>query len=230
MFRPRDGGRFGFAVPHMATNCGVTSSLAVSLASALSPEAFMVTLQHYIRTVMLSTDAKIIKLWVGNQPSSHTRWCYRHDSEQLLNHAKKPLSRITLADLQSFAQALTARGLAPISHVRTLAAVKSLFGFCSGCGTWLSVRPRNWCCPATRIAWRNGFSLRKLFNGSSPPKQNHVIAFFCGCSMPAACACRKPATCSCAIFMLEATPARLRYSERTAGRGRFPCPRSFGRN
>ena len=80
---------------------------------------------------MLSTrDAQIIKLWVENQPSSHTRWCYRHDSEQLLNHAKKPLSRITLADLQSFAQVLTTSGLAPIYRVRTLAAVKSLFGFC----------------------------------------------------------------------------------------------------
>ena len=79
---------------------------------------------------MLSTDAQIIKLWVENQPSSHTRWCYRHDSEQLLNHAKKSLSRITLADLQSFAQSLATSGLAPISRVRTLAAVKSLFGFC----------------------------------------------------------------------------------------------------
>jgi len=91
----------------------------------------MVTLQHYIRTFMLSTrDAQIIKLWIDKQPSSHTRWCYRHDSEQLLNHAKKPLSRITLADLQSFAQVLTTSGLAPIYRVRTLAAVKSLFGFC----------------------------------------------------------------------------------------------------
>src|SRR5437763_7230912 len=90
----------------------------------------MMTLQHSIRTVMLSTDAQIIKLWVENQPSPHTRWCYRHDSEQLLNHAKKPLSRITLAELQDFAQTLTNSGLAPISRVRTLAAVKSLFGFC----------------------------------------------------------------------------------------------------
>src|SRR5260370_14151523 len=80
--------------------------------------------------MLSSRDAQIIKLWVENQPSPHTRWCYRHDSEQLLNHAKKPLSRITLADLQSFAQSLASSGLAPISRVRTLAAVKSLFGFC----------------------------------------------------------------------------------------------------
>src|SRR5712691_10603131 len=80
--------------------------------------------------MLSSRDAQIIEIWLEKQPSSHTRWCYRHDSEQLLNHAKKPLSRITLAELQNFAQALTASGLAPISRVRTLAAVKSLFGFC----------------------------------------------------------------------------------------------------
>ena len=35
-----------------------------------------------------------------------------------------------MGDLQSFAQSLVVSGLAPISRVRTLAAVKSLFGFC----------------------------------------------------------------------------------------------------
>jgi hypothetical protein len=35
-----------------------------------------------------------------------------------------------LGDLQSFAQSLVEVGLAPISRARTLAAVKSLFGFC----------------------------------------------------------------------------------------------------
>ena len=83
----------------------------------------MVTLQHSIRTVMLSSrDAKIINLWAENHPSPYTRGCYRFDSERLLDHVKKPLARITLADLQSFAQALTSSGLAPISRARTLAA------------------------------------------------------------------------------------------------------------
>ena len=53
--------------------------------------------------------------------------CYTYDSERLLKFAKKPLARITLADLQSFARHLIDLGLAPISCVRTLAAVKSLF-------------------------------------------------------------------------------------------------------
>jgi site-specific recombinase XerC len=41
----------------------------------------------------------------------------------------KPLSRISLGDLQAFAQTLVVSGLAPISRARTIAAVKSLFGF-----------------------------------------------------------------------------------------------------
>src|SRR2546428_764738 len=75
-------------------------------------------------------DAQIIKLWVERHRSSYTRYCYRFDSERLLNQAKKPLSGITLADLQSFAQSLASAGLAPISRARSLAAVKSLFAFC----------------------------------------------------------------------------------------------------
>ena len=80
--------------------------------------------------MLSSRDAEIIGLWVEKQHRPHTRGCYRHDSERLLNHAEKPLCRITLADLQSFAQELANSGLAPISRVRTLAAVKSLFAFC----------------------------------------------------------------------------------------------------
>src|SRR5713226_8472779 len=75
-------------------------------------------------------DAQILELWLDRQPSQHTRGCYQRDSARLLAHARKPLVRITLDDLQSFSRSLIALGLAPISRARTLAAVKSLFGFC----------------------------------------------------------------------------------------------------
>jgi len=39
-------------------------------------------------------------------------------------------SEVTLGDLQGFAQSLEDDGLAPISRARTIAAIKSLFGFC----------------------------------------------------------------------------------------------------
>jgi cyclic pyranopterin phosphate synthase len=74
--------------------------------------------------MLSSRDAKIVRLWLEKYPNPRTRWCYQIDSERFLNHAEKPLARITLADLQSFAQELTRSGLAPISRVRTLAAVK----------------------------------------------------------------------------------------------------------
>jgi integrase/recombinase XerD len=77
-----------------------------------------------------SKDNRIINLWLERQPSPHTRSCYRRDTVRLLAKLRKSLNRITLGDLQSFAQSLTSSGLAPISRARTLAAVKSLFGFC----------------------------------------------------------------------------------------------------
>src|SRR5262245_3306644 len=89
----------------------------------------MMTLQAAHKDVMLSSrDAEIITIWAEKYPNRYTRSCYRFDSERLLKHAKKPLSRITLADLQRFAGSLASAGLAPISRVRILAAVKSLFG------------------------------------------------------------------------------------------------------
>ena len=77
-----------------------------------------------------SRDSHIIELWLARQGSPHTRGCYRRDAARLLAHVSKPLNRLTLGDLQSFAQSLVEDGLAPISRARTLAAIKSLFGFC----------------------------------------------------------------------------------------------------
>jgi site-specific recombinase XerD len=75
-------------------------------------------------------DSKIIDLWLASHPNAGTRSCYQRDSARLLAHVRKPLGRITLGDLQSFAESLIEAGLAPISRARTLAATKSLFGFC----------------------------------------------------------------------------------------------------
>src|SRR6476661_5222830 len=73
--------------------------------------------------MLSSRDAEIIRLWVEKYPNMHTRCCYQFYSERLMKHAKKPLSRITLSDLQSFAQELISSELVPISRVQTLAAV-----------------------------------------------------------------------------------------------------------
>src|ERR1035438_1030130 len=75
-------------------------------------------------------DAQIIGQWLQSQASPHTRDCYRRDADRLLNHVCKPLNRIGLCELQSFAQALVDEGLAPVSRARITAAIRSLFGFC----------------------------------------------------------------------------------------------------
>jgi site-specific recombinase XerD len=78
---------------------------------------------------MRYSDAQIIDLWLGSHPSPHTQGCYRRDSARLLAQVEKPLSRITLVDLQGFAQSLNCSGLAPISCARMLAATKKLIRF-----------------------------------------------------------------------------------------------------
>src|SRR5262245_10567605 len=84
-----------------------------------------------IRTVMLSSpDRKIIELWLARQASPHTRACYRRDADCVIEELRKPLKQIGLADLQRFANTLADSGLAPISQLRTIAPVRSLFGFC----------------------------------------------------------------------------------------------------
>jgi len=80
--------------------------------------------------MLSSRDSRIISLWLESQASPHTRGCYRSDVARLFAHIAKPLNRMALGDLQSFSQSLVRAGLAPISRARTLAAVKSLFGFC----------------------------------------------------------------------------------------------------
>src|SRR5215472_16662946 len=72
-----------------------------------------------------------MELWLQSQASPHTQSCYRRDAARFRAHVGKRLTAITLGDLQGFAQFLNCSGLAPISRTRTLAAVKSLFGFCS---------------------------------------------------------------------------------------------------
>ena len=76
-----------------------------------------------------SRDSHIIELWLAKQSSQHTRNCYRCDVQRTLSYSTKPLTDIVLADLQRFSQSLIEAGLAPVSRARTLAAIKSLFGF-----------------------------------------------------------------------------------------------------
>ena len=80
--------------------------------------------------MLSSSDSTALTLWLNSQTSPHARSCYRRDADRLLAHVGKPLNDIGLGDLQDFDQSLVKAGLAPVSRVRTLAAIKRLFSFC----------------------------------------------------------------------------------------------------
>jgi integrase/recombinase XerD len=79
------------------------------------------------------TDAQLIGLWLHGR-SPHTARAYRADARRFLDLLGKPLASITLADLQSHADALDADGLRPATRHRQLSAIKSLFAFASRIG------------------------------------------------------------------------------------------------
>ncbi|MGA2442066.1 MAG: tyrosine-type recombinase/integrase [Tepidisphaeraceae bacterium] len=74
------------------------------------------------------SDDQLLDLWLHGR-SEATQRGYRADADRFLQYASKPLHRVTLADLQGWADALEATGLQPASRRRFLAAVKSLFSF-----------------------------------------------------------------------------------------------------
>ncbi len=72
------------------------------------------------------TDGQVLALWLHGR-SKHTQRAYSAKAERFLSFSMKPLVRISLSDLQSFADSLT--GLAQSSKAQTLAAIKSLLAF-----------------------------------------------------------------------------------------------------
>jgi integrase/recombinase XerD len=74
----------------------------------------------------VATDDHLIALWLHGR-SPHTQRAYRADADRFLAFVIRPLTIVTLGDLQAFADSLA--GLAPSSRARTLAAVKSLLSF-----------------------------------------------------------------------------------------------------
>ena len=73
-----------------------------------------------------ASDDQLVALWLYGR-SSHTARAYRADASRFLVAAGKPLARVTLADLQAFAD--TSAGAGPASRYRALSAVKSLLAF-----------------------------------------------------------------------------------------------------
>lgn len=77
---------------------------------------------------ILNPDLKLIEMWVHGK-SIYTQDQYRRYATQFLRFVDKPLSQVTLADLQAFATGVADKGLADASQRLILSAVKSLMAF-----------------------------------------------------------------------------------------------------
>lgn len=80
-----------------------------------------------------SDETVLLARWLHNR-SAHTQRAYRANIARFLTFVDKPLARVTLGDLQDYADALAAEDLAPASRARMLAAVKSLLTFAQTTG------------------------------------------------------------------------------------------------
>lgn len=72
------------------------------------------------------TDSQVLALWLHGR-SKHTQRAYSAKAERFLAFTTKPLARVSLGDVQAFADSLI--GLAQSSKAQTLAAIKSLLAF-----------------------------------------------------------------------------------------------------
>jgi len=81
-----------------------------------------------------SQDAKLIELWLSMKTSPHTRRAYAAEAARFLAFANKPLSWVTLTDLQAWADQLGQGSLKPASQNRAVTALKSLLSFAQETG------------------------------------------------------------------------------------------------
>lgn len=73
-------------------------------------------------------DDKIITLWLHGK-SFNTQEYYRSDAHRFVDFVQKPLNRVALDDLHTFAQEIDTEELADSSKRRMLSSIKSLFTF-----------------------------------------------------------------------------------------------------
>jgi integrase/recombinase XerD len=81
-----------------------------------------------------SQDAKLVELWLSMKTSSHTRRAYAAEAARFLTFVNKPLSWVTLTDLQAWAEHVGHGNLKPASQNRSVTAVKSLLSFAQETG------------------------------------------------------------------------------------------------
>jgi integrase/recombinase XerD len=76
-----------------------------------------------------SHDGTLIELWLSLKTSSHTRRAYAAEVARWRAFVNKPLSSVTLTDLQAWAEQVGQANLKPASQNRAITALKSLLAF-----------------------------------------------------------------------------------------------------
>src|ERR1039457_567460 len=79
-------------------------------------------------------DAQLVELWLSMKTSGHTRRAYAAETARFLAFVQKPISWVTLTDLQAWAGELGQGSLKPASQNRAVTAVKSLVSFAQETG------------------------------------------------------------------------------------------------
>ena len=79
-------------------------------------------------------DGQVVELWLSMKTSSHTRRAYAAEAARFFAFVKKPLSRVTLTDVQAWADHLGQGSLKPASQNRAVTALKSLLSFAHEAG------------------------------------------------------------------------------------------------
>ncbi len=81
-----------------------------------------------------SQDMRLVELWLSMKTSAHTGRAYAAEAARFLGFVSKPLARVTLTDLQAYAEHLGQGSLQPASQNRALTAIKSLLSFAQETG------------------------------------------------------------------------------------------------
>ena len=104
--------------------------MSVALRALDGPTAQIPENNALVTPPLTSDEQVLITSWLHGR-SIHTTRAYQANVARFLAFAGKPLTAVTLLDLQAYADALAAKeaDLSPASQVRMLAALKSLFTF-----------------------------------------------------------------------------------------------------
>jgi integrase/recombinase XerD len=128
---------------------------------------------------LVDVDSKLVGLWLHGKATT-TQRAYRGEIARLRSWLPKAFAQTTLGDLQDYASALDTRGLTPATRARSLAAIKSLFGFGQKIGVLpLDVaRPLRLPVGKDRLAERilTEAEVRRLIEATSTPRDRALLS------------------------------------------------------